>query len=217
MTPNGILQISDLRFAYPQQAPVVSGWSATIGAGLTLLYGDTGSGKSTLLRVLAGDVAPTAGRLAVQSIDLHADAQAYRRHVFFCDPSDAAVDAISARACTDRWAGDHAAFDRPGWQALAEGFGLLPHLDKPMYMLSTGSKRKVGLAAALASQRPVTLLDEPAGALDAPSLRCLWRALAELAVRPDRAVVIASSDRIDRVPLAATISLPLLAQPVPAR
>jgi hypothetical protein len=49
-----VLDIRDLGFAYPGQAALASGWTASIGAGVTLLHGDTGSGKSTLLRVLAG-------------------------------------------------------------------------------------------------------------------------------------------------------------------
>jgi len=78
-----------------------------------------------------------------------------------------------------------------------------------MYMLSTGSKRKVWLAAALASGRALTLLDEPAGALDGASVRFLWRSLAELAERPDRAIVVASAERIDSVPLVGLMELPL--------
>ncbi len=78
-----------------------------------------------------------------------------------------------------------------------------------MFMLSTGSKRKVWLASALASGRALTLLDEPTGGLDAASIRGLWRWLADIATQPGRAVVVASSERVGRVPLAATIDLPL--------
>ena len=217
MATNGILQIRDLRFAYPQEAPIASGWSTSIGPGLTLLHGDTGSGKSTLLRVLAGNLPADDGRLTLSGIDLHDDAQGYRRDVFFCEPSTDAFDQVDAHACIAQLRAGDARFDLARWQFLVEGFGLAPHLHKPMYMLSTGSKRKVWLAAALALHRPLTLLDEPAGALDGGSVRCLRQTLAELALQPGRAIVIASSDAsgaigaIDRVPLAATITLPLQA------
>jgi len=106
--------------------------------------------------------------------------------------------------------GDDADFDAAEWQALVDGFALTPHLDKPMYMLSTGSKRKVWLAAALASARALTLLDEPTGALDAASINCLMRALARISERQrDRAIVVASAEQLDRVPLAGVIALPL--------
>ena len=58
-----ILHIDHLHFAYPGDPPIATDWSAGIGAGVTLLHGDTGSGKSTLLRVLAGALPATGGRL----------------------------------------------------------------------------------------------------------------------------------------------------------
>lgn len=208
MNTSTSLDLNDLGFAYPGQAPLVSGWTTRIGAGVTLLHGDTASGKSTLLRVLAGAL-PATGRLTLAGTRLDAQPDAYRRNVFLCEPATDAFDQVTARACTASLSAGDAAFDAAAWQALVEGFALMPHLDKPLYMLSTGSKRKVWLAAALASGRALTLLDEPTGGLDAGSIRCLWRALGELADRPDRAVIIASAERIDRVPLAATIELPL--------
>ena len=82
-------------------------------------------------------------------------------------------------------------------------------------MLSTGTRRKVWLAAALASGRALVLLDEPTGGLDAGSRECLWQALREVAQRatdrPEAAtiVIVASAERIDQVPLAATFEMPL--------
>ena len=204
-----ILHIESLRFAYPGQPPLADGWSARIGAGVTLLHGDTGSGKSTLLRVLAG-VLPASGRLVLAGARLDAAPEAYRRNVFFCDPATEEFDQMTVHACTAALRADDPRFDDARWRALVEGFALLPHIDKKLYMLSTGSRRKVYLAAALASGRALTLLDDPAGALDAASIRCLWRTLADFAGRqPERAVVVASSEHIGQVPLAGTIGLPL--------
>ena len=203
-----ILHVDDLGFAYPGQPALASRWSVAIGAGVTLLHGDTGSGKSTLLRVLAGAL-PASGRLTLAGQRLDADAAAYRRSAFLCEPATDAFDQVSARACTAALGEGDTGFDAAAWQALVEGFSLAPHLDKPMHMLSTGSKRKVWLAAALASGRALTLLDEPTGALDAASVACLWRVLAAVAARPDRALIVASAERIDRLPLAGTVLLPL--------
>jgi ABC-2 type transport system ATP-binding protein len=202
------LDLNDLGFAYPGQAPLVSGWTTRIGAGVTLLHGDTASGKSTLLRVLAGAV-PATGRLTLAGSRLDTAPDAYRRKVFLSEPATDAFDQVTARACTASLSAGDDAFDTLAWQTLVEGFALVPHLDKPLYMLSTGSKRKVWLAAALASGRALTLLDEPTGGLDAASIRCLWHALARIADRTDRGVIVASAERIDRVPLTATIDLPL--------
>lgn len=204
-----ILHIDHLRFAYPGDPPIAAGWSARIGAGVTLLHGDTGSGKSTLLRVLAGALPATGGRLTLAGAALPEAAEAYRRQVFFVDPSTDAFDAMGVEECAASLRSADVPFDAARWQALVDGFSLAPHLAKKMFMLSTGSKRKVWLAAALASSRPLTLLDEPTAGLDAGSMRCLWRTLAEVAQEGGRAVIVASGERVDGVPLTATLTLPL--------
>ncbi|BEP44310.1 ATP-binding cassette domain-containing protein [Variovorax sp. 375MFSha3.1] len=204
-----LLRIDTLRFAYPDQPALVSGWNASIGPGVTLLYGDTGTGKSALLNVIAGALPASAGRLTVAGTSLDAAPEAYRRQVFFVAPETDRFDQLSARECTASLAEGDAGFDQAKWQAIADGFSLAPHLDKKMFMLSTGSKRKVWMAAGLASGRPLVLLDEPTAGLDMPSTRCLWATLSEIAAQSKQAVVVASAARIDTVPLAATIELPL--------
>lgn len=203
-----VLRIQNLGFAYPGEPALMSGLSLDIEAGVTLLYGDTGSGKSTLLRAMAGAL-PAQGRLAIAGVGLDEDPGGYRRQLFFVDPATEAFDAMTVHECTDALRAGDAGFDELRWQSLVEGFALAPHLAKKMFMLSTGSKRKVWLASALASGRALTLLDEPTGGLDAASTRCLWRALADAARDSGRAIVIASAQRIDEVPLAGVIELPL--------
>lgn len=203
-----IVQVRSLSFAYLGQPALVADWSATIGAGVTLVHGDTGSGKSTLLRLFAGTL-PAVGRLTLAGAHLDDDVEAYRRNVFFCEPTTVAFDQITARECTASLSAGDSLFSETEWRTLVEGFALAPHLDKPMYMLSTGSKRKVWLAAALASGRALVLLDEPTGGLDAASIRCLWSALTRSAKQAERAIVVASDERIDGIPIAASIELPL--------
>jgi ABC-2 type transport system ATP-binding protein len=204
-----VLHVQRLRFAHAGQPALAADWSTAITPGVTLLHGDTGSGKTSLLRLIAGDEPASAGRLTLAEVRLDDDPEAYRRHVFWCDPATDAFEQITARECTASLSQGDGAFDASRWQALVERFALAPHIDKPMFMLSTGSRRKVWLAAALASGRPLTLLDEPTGGLDAPSIACLMDALARLAAHPSRAILVASSERLARVPLAGLIELPL--------
>jgi len=204
-----VLHLQALNFAYAGQPALVADWSASVVAGVTLLHGDTGSGKSTLLHLMAGALPATGGRLTLAGVHRDEDAEAYQRQLFFCDPGTDAFDQFRARDTTALLSAGDARFNEARWQGLVDGFALAPHLDKPMYMLSTGSKRKVWLAAALASGRALVLLDEPTGGLDAASIACLWRELKHVAEQPDRAIVIASAACIDQVPLAGVIELPL--------
>lgn len=201
-----MIQVRGLRFAYPGEPPVLADWSADIGPGVTQLYGDTGSGKSTLLRILAGSLPPDGGQVAVAGVRLDLAPAPYRRQVFWVDPASTQFDQLSGHACLAQLAGD--APDPTLRDRLIEGFSLAPHLDKAMYMLSTGSRRKVWLAAALLARRPLTLLDEPAAALDRGSAQHLWQALSAIDPGTGRAVLVASSAAISAVPLAGCISLP---------
>ena len=199
-----MLRVEGLRFAYPGEPVLIKGWSAQVGPGVTQAYGDTGSGKTTLLRLLAGDLAADGGRLALAGTVLAEAPARYREQVFYIDPSTDSFHQHTGHACLAALGADPQRTD-----ALVQGFGLAPHMDKQLFMLSTGSRRKVWLAAALTTRRSLVLLDDPAGALDGPSTRCLWAAVADIAQRRERICIIAGSELLEALPLAGSIDLPL--------
>ncbi len=176
------------------------GVTADIPAGLTLVRGGDGRGKTTLLRLLAGGVAPDRGRV-----------ERLAPFTFWVDPRSAgADDATPAR----QWlAAQRAHF--PDWREdvatrLCEAFALDEHLDKGLSMLSAGTRRKVGLAAAFASGAALTLLDTPLAALDARSREVVAQLLDEAAGSPQRAYVVADYELPDGIAegrLAALIDL----------
>nr|MDQ3071253.1 ABC transporter ATP-binding protein [Acidobacteriota bacterium] len=66
-----MLQAADLRFAYDEATPVVDGVSLSLPAGRIVgIIGPNGSGKTTLLKLLAGTLAPGAGRVLFRGRDL---------------------------------------------------------------------------------------------------------------------------------------------------
>ena len=218
--PQPVLQVHDLHFAYPGVTALIRGWSHTVPAGVTWLRGDTGSGKTSLLAVLAGTQAVT-GSLSLAGIDLATDAAGYRRSVFWRNPTDAAFDALTPPQVIAALQADYPLFDPAACQRLLQAFALAPHLTKPLYALSTGTRRKVWLAAALSAGAALTLLDEPTAGLDAPSTVALMQALAAVSRKPSRnpscnpghharqAVLVASGTPLQGVPLAGLIDLPL--------
>lgn len=56
---------SNLSFSWPDDTPVFSGLSFTVGSGRTGLVAPNGSGKSTLLKLIAGELRPRAGSITV--------------------------------------------------------------------------------------------------------------------------------------------------------
>jgi ABC-type multidrug transport system ATPase subunit len=176
---------------------------------VSLVRGGDGAGKTTLVRLLAGELAAQAGELQIKRVNLKEQPSAYRQQVFWVEPRSTSFDDISP---TDYFSSLHktySQFDYASIGALAEGLSLTEHLRKPMYMLSTGSKRKVWLAAAFASGAPLVLLDGPFAALDKPSINYVKQLLKEAATHAARAYVVTSYDAaaLGDVPLAARIDL----------
>src|SRR5215470_17893728 len=64
-SPSPVITCSGLDFAWPDGTPVFTGVSLAIGPGRTGLIGANGSGKSTLLRLIAGELTPARGSVAV--------------------------------------------------------------------------------------------------------------------------------------------------------
>lgn len=204
---DAILHINGLCFAYPE-CPLFQGLDARLPAGATLVLGADSSGKTSLLRLLAGELAPDAGQLVLQGVPLHTAPAAYRAQVFQGDPRS---DVLSEQVAQDWLAALPARYPQFDAAALArhiEGFELQEHLHKRFLMLSTGTRRKVWTAGALASGAALTLIDEPVAGLDKPSVQYLQQALAAVATQQDRAVVVAHYDALVGVPWQATIALP---------
>ena len=206
ITPVAVLQVKGLCFAYPQRA-LFSDWSARITPGLSLVRGGDGSGKSTLLRLLAGALPAQGGQLQLNNASLHQQPGAYRRQLFWADPRSDAFDQITPVDYFKSVQSDYPGFDATLLNDVVQGLSLAPHVDKRMYMLSTGSKRKVWLAAAFAAGAALTLLDEPFAALDKASMGLVLELLQDAARDPARAWVLAHYEEPFDVPLAQTIEL----------
>lgn len=202
-----VLQVHHLCFGYPQRT-LFKHWSAHLRSGATLVRGGDSSGKTTLLHLLAGVLVPEQGSLVLAGTAAASAPEAYRRQVFWQDPRSDALHAQSARTWFDSLPARYRAWDAQALAAHVQGFGLQPHLDKPLYQLSSGSQRKVLMAAALASGAVLTLIDEPLAGLDRPSVIYLQHALTRTAAQAGRAIVVAHYETLPDVPWVDEIVLP---------
>jgi ABC-type multidrug transport system ATPase subunit len=201
-----ILQASALHFGYANHK-LFSNLSVSIPAGITLVRGGDGRGKSTLARLLAGALVAQSGQLHINGIDLQGQAAAYKSQVFFAEPRSDAFDQLSLPSYFDLQRSAYPGFDNAALAHLVDGLALEEQMHKQLFMLSTGSKRKVFLAAAFASGATVTLLDEPFAALDAASIAFILAWLHTAAELKTRAWVIADYVAPGELPLALTIDL----------
>lgn len=201
-----LLQLQGLCFGHPGLA-LFDGLDASIPAGLTLVCGGDGSGKTTLLRLLAGELMPQAGRLLAADIDLAAQPEFHRRLVLCPGMASSDFDRCTPPEVFDALRARWPDFDDARLGALLDRFALGPHLTKTLSMLSTGTRRKVWLAGAFAARAPVTLLDDPFGALDRPSAACVRDCLYEAALDGSRALVFTAWEAPAGLTLAARIDL----------
>jgi ABC-type multidrug transport system ATPase subunit len=199
-----LLQVQGLSFSYPGR-PVFTDWSFDFAGGLTWVRGSNGSGKSTLLKLLGGAMPPLAGSLEVQGTTLAADGLGYRREVFWCGPGDIAFDHLRPLEYFAFIASLYPRFDFASAQELALLLGLQPFMHKRLAALSTGTRRKVWLAAALHAGTTVVLLDEPLNALDRISLQTVREQLARCAAATHQAWVVVSHEGLGAAETAAVV------------
>jgi ATP-binding cassette subfamily C protein CydD len=176
-------------------------WSAP---GLHAISGPTGAGKSTLLLGLIGQVPIVAGQITTEN----------------------AAFAPGALNAAIGWAGQQVALlpgslrdnlamgqaDDAAMAACLHSLGLGPMLaqrgglgsplDHRGSGLSGGERRRIGLARAILSGRPILLLDEPTADLDEAAAATIRTVLGDLA--KDHMVITASHDA-ELVAMAATI------------
>ncbi|WP_439534839.1 heme ABC exporter ATP-binding protein CcmA [Polymorphobacter sp.] len=140
------------------------GLSFQVDPGAALhLEGPNGSGKSSLLRLLAGLLAPFSGTISAPPC-------AYLGHEVALKPRMRLIDELR------HWAGlDDGLARLPAAMAAMNIDGLA---EVPCRHLSSGQRRRAGLARALASGSPLWLLDEPTAGLDTASGALLTAAMA---------------------------------------
>ena len=204
-----LLAVRQLCFGYPERR-LFQNLSLHIGAGLTLVRGGDGSGKTSLLRLLAGTLQPQSGTLALDGLTPTQGHPAWASQVFYAEPGSTAQDALHVTELRTFLQSRYANFDLPLWTALLNALDLLPHQDKHLYMLSTGSKRKFLLAAAAASCARLTLLEQPFAALDQRSVQRVQELLAEAATQTHRIWILADYLAPPDLPVTQVIDLDLL-------
>lgn len=151
------------------------------------VLGANGSGKTSLLHTLAGLRAPAAGTVTLDGRTLDAGSSRERaRHIALLlqdyDPNFPATVleiALSGRHPYHKLlAGDDAHDIALARSALA-AVGLTGFEARPIATLSGGERRRAEIAAVLAQDTPVRLLDEPANHLDLPYQRAILRLCTE--------------------------------------
>ena len=205
--------LNEITFAYDPAHPVLQNVSLSIGRGEKVaLLGANGCGKSSLLRILNGLQFAASGTFQAIGVPItgealrnEAFAHTFRRRIgLVFQNSDAQCFSPTVREELEF--GPRQLNLPPSELAqriadVAALFEIESLLDRSPFRLSGGEKKRVALAAVLATNPDVLLLDEPTGGLDPRSRLALVGLLIDLH-RAGKTLVTATHD-LDIVPALA--------------
>ena len=169
---------------------------------LVAILGPNASGKSTLLRLVAGSIAPLAGRVELDGFETsRLDPRTRAQRIAMVQQESSLV--FPARAGDYVLQGRHP-HGRSLWFESEEDYIIAgnalvqvgaEHLqDRWMHQLSGGEKQRVVLARALAQQPLVLLLDEPTLHLDIGAQMDLMARLRQLAEQNRYTVIVVTHE-----------------------
>ncbi len=194
-----IVVLDEVAFTYPNGIEALRGVSLTMRRGERIaLVGRNGAGKSTLVRHLNGLLRPSRGRALVGGVDTRTTTVARcARHVgiVFQDVRNQ----LFARTVREevRFGPRNLGFAPDRIDALTEAaidaLELRDVIDEHPYDLPPARRRLVAIAAVLAMDPPLLVLDEPTAGLDNAAIALLARLIADLA-QHRRSVLIVSHD-----------------------
>jgi cobalt/nickel transport system ATP-binding protein len=188
-----MIELERVSFRYPEREPVLKEISLQIAdEEKVVLLGSNGCGKTTLLKILNGLIFPEEGAYRYGSEPVtrgrlkdRAWSRRFRKEVVLLFQHPEAMlfnpTVYDEIAYGLRQLGPGKDLD-DRVRSWAAQLGIEPHLERPPFQLSGGEKQKVCLAALLALEPRVLLLDEPTANLDPRSTGWLVDFLQDLPV-----------------------------------
>jgi len=188
------IQIQDVWYAYNGHE-ALRGVTLTITPGeLLAIIGRNGAGKTTLLKQIVGLLKPKRGQVKVMGLDTqHANQQAIIAHIGYVPQNPSALlfaDTVRQELDFTRRARGMALGN---YDSLLETLDLAAHVDRYPRDLSVGERQRTALAAILAADPEIILLDEPTRGLDYRQKEALAAFLQREKAR-GRTVIIVTHD-----------------------
>ena len=198
-----MLAVTDVRFGFTDRPSFLGPVTLSVRPGeCWAIVGPNGAGKSTLLKLMAGLHRPHAGEVRILGTSVGAmSARLRARHVAYVpqhppgDLDQSVRDIVLMGRFPHRSLGlfesaeDYRIADRA-----MEVCGTLTFADRPISTLSGGEAQRVHVAAAMAQEPEVLLLDEPTASLDLRHQLAIFQIVTDRASAEGLAVVVVTHD-----------------------
>lgn len=191
---NFMVRLKDLDTGYNKKHPVLKGVEGSLYPNnIYGLFGANGSGKTTLLKTLSGGISPLHGTVEAFGYLPIQRSSAYLSEVVYM-PDEVYLPAMSVNTFESIYAKFRPRFSHEDFvnylNLLELSNGV--RLDK----LSTGNRKKVFIAYALASNPSFLLMDEPTNGLDIESKKAFRKLLASFDTS-NRVIVVSTHQVAD--------------------
>lgn len=180
------------------QKVAVSNLSCSFGPGVTGLLGPNGAGKTTLLRMVAGLTDSSNGTVTVLGSDPRKEHAVYRQ-VSLVPDEDAVYESMTGRKFV-QYATRLAGAPSTGVEPAIDAVSMQDAADRSIGGYSKGMRQRIKVAAALATDPTVLILDEPLNGTD-PIQRAKLIALFDNLGKQGKTVIVSSHvlEEVERV------------------
>ena len=203
------LVVENVSFAYPGHAPVLREVSLAVEPGARVaLTAPSGTGKTTLCRVIAGYLAPAAGRIVVDGVETGRRARAglCRRaraprpvQLIWQHPEQAFDPRLTLAASLAEGVAGGGRLSRSEARTLIEASELVERfevrpawLDRLPHELSGGELMRLAIVRALLAEPRYLICDEMTASLDALTQAQIWRETLALADERGMGLIVVS-------------------------
>jgi len=167
-----VIKVEDVYYKYPDGAEALKGVNLSIASGeFVAIMGENGAGKTTLVKHFNGVLKPTEGRVLVKGMDtrFHSVAELSRIvGLVFQNPDhqlfgETVFDEVAFALKNFNFPRD--VIERRAEWAL-KVMELYRYKDRSPYSLSVGERKRLAIAAVLAYDPEILVLDEPTAGQD---------------------------------------------------
>ena len=186
-----MIQISNLTFGYKSSKKnVLENVSLQLNPGSIVgLLGKNGTGKTTMLNLVTGQLFAKEGIVTIDGEDVNTKSKSILEKIYFL-PEELVVPSISLESFIKLYSPFYKDYSQEVMDECMREFDLKLE-KKSLNKLSMGTKKKVMICFAIATNVPYLLMDEPTNGLDIPSKR-IFRKLINSHMSENRTIVVST-------------------------